>query len=305
MKQGVIVLGADGYVGKELVSALQVSSEFTPTLIDVTNADGLRSAMQRAQAVVNCVTGDVKTLLTAADAIAQCVPGLSTAPRVLHLSTMSVYGSTSGVVSESTPLPPDLPTHPAAEARAETIVAACPKVVIFRPARVFGPGSEQATLRIARLLVARRLGDLGEAGDGYCNLVHVGDVVQALVRALQKPAVDGAVFNLGLAHPPTWNEFLVKFGVALGAIPVGRITSRRLRIEENLLAAPLKMLEMLTRALGVDPRALPGPMPSSFLNTMRQEILLDTRRAETELGMRWKGLASMLDEAARSVRGEA
>lgn len=305
MKQDVVVLGSDGYVGRELVSALRASSGFAPIEIAAANAAGLGAVVQRVSAVVNCVTGDERTLLAAAGAIAQGVRGAPNPPRVLHLSTMSVYGGMTGIVSESTPLPRDLPAHPAAEAESESILSTCPKVVIFRPARVFGPGSEQATLRIARLLIDRRLGDLGPAGDGYCNLVHVGDVVQAFVRALEQPGVDGGVFNLGLPQPPTWNEFLVKFGVSLGATPVQRITSRRLRIEEKLLAAPLKFLEILARVAKLDPRRLPGPMPSSFMRTMRQEIVLDTRRAQAELGLRWRDLASMLEEAAQNLRHPA
>ena len=302
MKQSVLVLGADGYAGQEVLSALHSSGEYSPVTTDVLTKDSLSTAMQRTSAVVNCVTGDAKTLIAAAKAITQSVQGLPVPPRIMHVSTMSVYGGLIGTVSESTPLPRDLAEHPAAEAAAETILSACPKVVIFRPGRVFGPGSEQATLRIARLLSARRLGDLGAAGDGYCNLVHVGDVVQAILRALQQPAVDGAVFNLGLDQPPTWNEFLVKFGVALGTVPVRRISKRRLLVEEKIIAAPLKMAEILARAARIDSRRLPGPMPSSFMRTMRQEIRLDTRRAQNQLGLRWKDLASMLDEAAQILR---
>ncbi len=302
MKQSVLVLGADGYVGQEVLSALHSNGEYSPITADVTTKGSLSTAMQRTSAVVNCVTGDTKTLIAAAKAISRSVQELPIPPRIMHVSTMSVYGGLIGTVSESTPLPRDLAEHPAAEAAAETILSACPKVVIFRPGRVFGLGSEQATLRIARLLLARRLGDLGAAGDGYCNLVHVGDVVQAILRALQQPEVDGAIFNLGLARPPTWNEFLVKFGVALGAVPVRRISSRRLLFEEKVIAAPLKMAEILARAAGIDSRRLPGPMPSSFMTTMRQEIRLDTRRAQTQLGLQWTDLSSMLDRAAQPLR---
>ena len=65
--------------------------------------------------------------------------------------------------------------------------------VILRPTCVFGPGSTQWTTRIARLLKARRIGDLGSAGDGGCNLAFIDDVVAAVLAALDASSdVSGA-----------------------------------------------------------------------------------------------------------------
>jgi nucleoside-diphosphate-sugar epimerase len=156
---------------------------------------------------------------------------------------------------------------------------------------------------MARLLLARRLGDLGAAGDGYCNLVHVADVAKAVTRALEDRRADGGVFNLSTPEPPTWNEFLIRYATALRAVPVRRISRRRLKIEAKLLAPPLKIAEILGRACKLDVRSLPPPIPPSLLRLMSQEIRLDTRRVESALGLRWRDLDATLAESARRFVG--
>ena len=125
--------------------------------------------------------------MSATKALFEAAERMTPAPRIIHLSTMSVYGSPTGLVDETAPLRGDLGPYSAAKVAAEATAAAYPHAVMLRPGCVFGPGSEQWSIRIARLLLERRLGDLGAAGDGFCNLVHVGDVVMAILRASRKP----------------------------------------------------------------------------------------------------------------------
>src|SRR5207237_284416 len=114
------------------------------------------------------------------------------------------------------------------------------RAVVLRPGIVYGPGSAQWSERVARWLHAGRIGDLGACGDGYCNLVHVSDVCAATLKALGTRDAAGRAYNLGSPQPPTWNEYFVEYGRALGAVPVRRISRRRLRIETKILAPPLK-----------------------------------------------------------------
>jgi nucleoside-diphosphate-sugar epimerase len=214
---------------------------------------------------------------------------------------MSVYGSATGLLDESAPLRGDLGEYSAAKVAAEQVASRHPRTVIFRPGCVYGPESTQWSLRFAHYLFAHRLGDLGVAGDGYCNLVHVDDVAAAIVRALENPQTDGRVYNLSCSSPPTWNEYLVRYARALRAVPVRRISGRRLKIETKLLAPPLKIAEILARACHLSPDRLPPPIPPSLGRLMSQEIRLSTVRAEQELGVHWRDLDSGLAETARWV----
>jgi nucleoside-diphosphate-sugar epimerase len=254
--------------------------------------------MQGVAGVVNCVAGDAANIVLNATALFNAAKTLTPSPRIIHLSTMSVYGSAVGLVDESASLRGDLGPYSEAKVTAEKVASAYPHSVIFRPGCVFGPGSEQWSVRFARLLLAHRLGDLGPAGDGCCNLVHVADVALAVLRALEDPRMDGRVFNLATPAPPTWNEFLIRYAIALRAVPVSRISGKRLRIEGKVLAPPLKIAEILARIFKIDARRIPPPIPPSLIRLMGQDIRLDPRRAESELGLRFRDTQAALEQTA-------
>jgi nucleoside-diphosphate-sugar epimerase len=316
MKQSILVLGAKGFIGAAVVRALASTDWAAPIrgvrrpaggdalqerTVDANDATSIAAALPGVAAVVNCVAGDEATLVQSAAALREAARRATAPPRIVHLSTMSVYGSATGLVDESAALRGDLGPYSVAKISAEKALAAYPRTVIFRPGCVFSARSEQWGVRMARLLEARRLGDLGAGGDGYCNLVHVEDVAQAILLSLQQPQSDGGIFNLSTPEPPTWNEFLTRFAIALRAVPVRRISGRRQKIEAKLLAPPLKILEILMRKGKLGTQRLPPPIPPSLFRLMGQEIRLDTRRAESGLGMRWRSLDASLEEAAREL----
>jgi 2-alkyl-3-oxoalkanoate reductase len=146
------------------------------------------------------------------------------------------------------------------------------------------------------------LGDLGAGGDGYCNLLFMDDLVAAILAALRKPELGGRAFNLALPAPPTWNEYFIAFAKALGAVPVRRVTRRRLALETKILAPPLKVAEMLAGRVGLSPARLPPAIPPSLLRLCRQEIRLDVRQAELALAVRWTSLEDGLSRAAQWCR---
>jgi 2-alkyl-3-oxoalkanoate reductase len=316
MKQSVLVLGASGFIGGAVVGGLTQSSSAVPIIgvrrpwpspqtlpmleqrvIDATQVPSIAAALENVDCIVNCVAGAAQTFVSSATALIAAARSAPNSPRVIHLSTMSVYGSTVGSVDESAPLRADLGAYSEAKVAAEKIASAYPHVVILRPGCVFGPGSEQWTVRYARLLLARRLGDLGAAGDGQCNLVDIGDVVQSILGAIENRQTDGGVFNLAIPESLSWNDFLTRFAIALHAVPVRRIGARRLRIEGKLLAPALKILEIAGKKVGM--RQLPPPIPPSLLRLMAQDIRLDSRRAHDQLGIRFRSVEQMLSEAAQ------
>ena len=319
MKQSVLVLGAHGFIGRYVVTTLARSDFATPILglrhpasgetrpnaleerrVDAVRVESILPALAGVGCVVNCVAGDRRTLVESARAIVEAARQSEQPVRIVHLSTLSVYGSTVGLVDESSALRADLGPYSQAKAAAEALMAAYPRSVVLRPGCVFGPGSEQWTTRYARLLTANRLGDLGAAGDGQCNLVHVADVAQAVLCAVRIAQADGRSFNLAIPEILTWNDFMSRFAIALGAVPVRRLGGRRLKIETKLLAPPLKIMEILGSKLGV--RGLPPPIPPSLLRLMAQDIRLDAQRAQSELGVRFTGVDQMLTEAAHWYR---
>jgi len=316
MTTRVLVLGADGFIGSHLVGSLAASDWASPIAcgrrtraaraadpiarlqFDATDESALNHALQSADAVVNCIAGSAQTIANGARALMAAAARQSRPPRVVHLSSMAVYGTVTGVVAESAPLRGE-DAYAQAKIAAEADCGHYSQAVLLRPGIVYGPRSRQWTERVARWLLAHRLGDLGAAGDGCCNLVYVEDVVVAITQCLRLPGVAGQVFNLAMAQPPTWNEYFVGFARALGAVPVARIGRRRLKIETTLLAPPLKIAEILCRKAGITALRLPEAIPPSLLRLCQQDIRLDVARAEQLLQLRWTALDDGLRQAAR------
>ena len=318
MTMRVMVLGADGFIGRHLVRALAASDWASPIAagrrpapaggdgrigriqIDATDQTALQSALQGIDAVVSCIAGSEHTIAAGAEALFAAAARQPTPPRVIYLSSMAVYGPATGSVTESAPLLGEAP-YAKAKIAAEAAASVYQETVILRPGIVYGPGSRQWTDRIARWLQTRRLGDLGAAGDGCCNLVHVNDVVSAISRALMLKTDRRRVFNLAMDKPPTWNDYLVSFARALGATPVATIGSRRLAIESRLLAPPLKVAEILCSKLHI-PLRLPEPIPPSLLHLMSQDMRLDSTAAMQSLRIQWTRLEDGLRESAASIK---
>lgn len=315
-RRRILVLGADGFIGRRVLAALANTDWAQPVAasrravaapsqeriqLDATDEGELGSALRSVEGVVNCVAGNADTIVRNGRALFSAAER-NGKPRIVHLSTMSVYGSATGEVLETTPLRGDLGAYSAAKLEAEAAAAAYSRSVILRPGCVYGPGSPQWSGRIARWLQSRRIGDLGAAGDGLCNLVHVDDVVQAVLRSLTEE-VEGEAFNLSLQAPPTWNEYFVQFGRSLGSVPVARITRRRLKLETKLLAPPLKVAEIVGQRVGL--RDLPPPIPPSLLGLWKQDIRLNVDKADRRLGLQWTPLQQGLDETAAWYRSAA
>ena len=294
MNDPVLVLGAGGFIGRHMVNGLAASG-FTvvagmrrprglpPNVghrqVDAGDKASLAAALEGMGAVVNCVASRPEEMLAATRVLAE-VAGQR---RVVHLSSMSVYGNATGVVDEGSALTP-VGDYGESKAESERVFLAHAKaggeVIMLRPGCVHGPGSESWTARPARLLRAGRLGDLGAGGDGVCNLTAVTDLVTATAAALRLPEARGQAYNISDPAPRDWNTYFVSLAKAIGATPVTRIGDKRLKIEK-LAAYPLKVAEIIGRKARL---RLPDPVPPSLLRTFRQDITLDHRRADAELG---------------------
>ncbi len=305
MTQRVLVLGGSGYVGRHVAQALATArvgmvtsaarnlpepSHGIDTLaLDATDGDRLARALGDVDWVVNCVSGDVATLRAVAVALAGAAARMPQTPGIVHLSSMAVYGNAEGLVDEHAPPGGRLAGYAAAKLAAEHALAELSRRVILRPGCIYGRGSPQWSLRIADLLRSGRIGDLGRAGEGRSNLVHIDDVSAAVVAAIDTHAALGESFNLAMPDPPTWNRYFDVYARALGVHPA-RIRGYRLRLEA--MAAPVLVAgHSLARRRGaVAATKLPTPIPPSLLHLWRQAIVLDSRRAEDLLGIGWTPL---------------
>lgn len=285
--------------------------------LDSRDGPALRQALQGQDAVVNCVAGDAASIAQGAEVLAQTALSCSRPPRWVHLSTMSVYGPATGRVQEDAPLDASLGWYGRAKCVAEDEVQAYAAAtarsassatldnwpsgaVILRPGCVYGAGSQLWVGRVGRWLQARRLGDLGVAGDGFSNLVHVDDVCSAVLAALRlaPPASELApAFNLAAPDSPRWNRYFTDLALAIGATPVRRL-KHQVKLDAWLAGPPLKVAQVLLRKVLGKTAALPDPLPPGLLRLWQQQLLLDGSAAERHLGLRYTPYAQGLAESA-------
>ena len=317
----VLVLGASGYIGRQLMQALQASGWALPTGASRSRPSGLSDAaswiqlntldqsdlsavLSKFDRVVNCVAGDAASIQTGAKALVAAAThaGLQ---RIVHMSSMAVYGSLEGSVLETSPLLHDLGWYARAKYEAElelaTFAQAGGSVVVLRPGCVFGAGSQLWVGRIGRWLRAGRLGDLGVAGDGWSNLVHVNDVCNAVLIALHEQHVphSSEVFNLSAPDSPRWNDYFIDLALAIGAVPIKRLSGTQLKLDAWAAGPPLKIAEKMLRARPALLRRLPDPMPPGVVKLWQQHIQLDSSKATQELKLEWTPYTVSLEESSQ------
>lgn len=313
----VLILGASGYIGRVLFGKLSATDWAQPTSaargrhpmhagashvrVDTRDLPALTLALQGYDCVVNCVAGDYASIAGGASVLSQAAAAAK-CRRIVHLSSMAVYGRIEGYVDEQAPFDPDSGWYARAKCEAESHLSAFAQnggeVVVLRPGCVVGPGSELWVGRVGRWLKARRLGDLGAAGDGYSNLVHVDDVCDAVIAALRLPIATRAMpaFNLATPDSPRWNQYFSDLAIALNAIPVRRIRASLLKVDSLMAGPPLKVAEKLLDRFGIQHRWLPDPLPPSLLRLWSQDIQLNAQAASDALALEWTGYRASLDK---------
>ena len=165
--------------------------------------------------------------------------------RFLHISTADVYGYPGNGPSEDVPPQdigiPYITTKIAGEAAVLSQKERLP-VTVFRPASVYGPRSKDFVLEIATLLKSRlMLLITGEVGAG---LIHVDDLVDALITAAVSPNAAGQIYNVCGEERVTWKAYVSRLADKLGYPPP------LLSLPFGLLCSLGYLLESLYRLCG-------------------------------------------------------
>lgn len=316
----VLVLGGSGYVGRKLLEALRAMPWALPACasrgrvdkktdgveyvcVDTRDLIAMTAALKGFDSVVNCVAGDERSISEGASVLIRAALAAN-CRRIVHVSTMSVYGLAEGFIREDAPLDIGAGWYGRAKCEAESSMREFSRsggeTVTLRPGCVFGPGSELWVGRIARWLRAGRLGDLGVAGDGWSNLVHIDDVCRALVASLQLPLIAGQfpVFNLAAPDSPRWNDYFVDLALELKAVPVKRISPLQLKLDTCAISPPLKVAQRAFKSVGLAKPGLPDPMPPGLARLWAQHIRLDATLARHTLGLTWTPYMTGLKNSA-------
>jgi nucleoside-diphosphate-sugar epimerase len=246
----VLITGGNGLLGRHVVDALQERGDDVRVLAlpaedaaaleqrgvevhrgDIRAPETLTAAMCGVDAVLH-LAGMMGVWQPLADYHAVNVSGtenvcraaLSVGARMVHVSSWTVYGMDLGQ-----PAGEDFPLAPFREPYALTKTAGDELVqrliaedglpaVIIRPGTFFGAGDRLHFGRLADRLRAGK-GVIVGAGHNALPFVHVSDVVQGLLLALDEERALGEAYNITSDRPLTQVELLTAIAQAIGASP--------------------------------------------------------------------------------------
>ena len=176
------------------------------------------TAAQRLEQLEVSVLGTAR-LVEALAAVGGC-------ERLVHVGSSLEYGPKAAPMREQDVLAPIIPRG-AAKAAATLVclvwarMLAVPAVVL-RPFTVYGP-FEASGLVPSALRAALAGGELPLTEPGVVrDFVYVGDVVDAILRAFDAPALDGEILNVGSGRQTTIEELVEA---------VRRVTGGELRVQ--------------------------------------------------------------------------
>lgn len=140
--------------------------------------------------------------------------------RVVHLSSVAVFGLVAdGEITDRSPRAMSGDPYSDSKYDAEVAVERYSRerglaTTILRPSAVYGPGSAHWSVIPMKRIKKGKL-FLIEEGQGLLNYVYIDNLVDAVVRALQKDAAAGEAFivNDGAV---TWCEFMMAYARMAG-----------------------------------------------------------------------------------------
>lgn len=140
------------------------------------------------------------------------------AERIVYISSIAVYGyARKGHILEDEPFQHVMnEPYSATKLQGEEVARAQHfSCAIIRPGMIYGPRSEQWTLKPFRLARRRPVIWIGD-GRGSTFPIYVDDVVDLLVTVATHPAAHNQVFNCVHPVPTTWREFLLAYAELAG-----------------------------------------------------------------------------------------
>lgn len=195
----------------------------TPIECDIMRPEQLADAMRGVDVVIHGAVGDRTVTVEGTRNVMQAALAAGV-PKVVHLSTVDVYGRATGRVTEERDHERTDREYGDSKIEAEKVCAEFAEqgldVVMLRPTIVYGPFSEPWTVEPAQRLATGSWLLPREACQGTCNLVHVDDLVRATLRVIDADGLAGRAYNVNGPDRPTWQEYVEALNTALGLPPL-------------------------------------------------------------------------------------
>jgi UDP-glucose 4-epimerase len=167
------------------------------------------------------------------------------ARRYIHVSTVAVcgMGGKDSPICETDRLGADMGYGRSKREGEEAVARKCRELglelVILRPSAIYGPKSKSDNGKKIRMLLKTPVRMIG-TGRQRWHIVHVDDVADSIVCAINAKGADGAVCNISGPDPMTAKE-LVKM-----ACEVMKVSPKGIRIPGGLAKAFAAIVEFLS-----------------------------------------------------------
>lgn len=320
----IFVTGATGFIGSKIVTRLaqtdhnivclvRATSHMEPlkklgvnlVIGDVTNKTSVVGGMKGCDSVVNLanvysfwepnkqiytnvnVDGTRNVMQSAIE---------TSVGKVVHVSTYGVYGNPSDCpFTEESKVGSYRTCEYTRTKYAGDLIAwklyeeqGLPLVVVY-PCNVLGVGDTKATGQYIRDTILRRL-PATAFEDTVFTFVHVNDVVEAIVSALEKKDNIGQKYIIGKYHLSIRELNQMIKGISGVSLPKIKLPG----ILATIAAA------FLTRVADLTKNPPPWGMCSDQVRSMKESVVADGSKAEKELGITYTPIRTALEEVIAS-----
>ncbi len=218
--------------------------------------------------------------------------------KVAHVSTLVVWGNTpDSPFDEESPVGTERFTeyarskHEGDEVVWELYRQKGLPVVVLYPGAVLGPDDPKSTGQYVRDLIERRA-PARVFEDSAFTFVHVDDVAEAIVRALEKEGNEGEKYLVG-KHSLTMGK-VTRMVSEISGVPLPK---RRLPGPVVMAGAVL-----MTKVADLSGRPPLWGMSTDQMRNIREGAVFDGSKAERELGLTYTPIREALEEEVASHR---
>jgi nucleoside-diphosphate-sugar epimerase/2-polyprenyl-3-methyl-5-hydroxy-6-metoxy-1,4-benzoquinol methylase len=193
--------------------------------------------------------------------------------RVVHGSTIGVYGSVDGVIDEDTPCRPDN-IYGVTKLEGERLALSYGdrvELVVVRIPEAYGPG-DRRLLKLFRAIERGKFINIGP-GQNLHHPMYVDDLTAALLSLALHPEAPGKVFLLAGREAVSTNDMVVAVAAAVDT------AAPKLRLPLAPLLGVATLMEVTLRPLGIQP-----PLHRRRMDFFRKTFSLRPTRA-AELGI--------------------
>jgi 2-alkyl-3-oxoalkanoate reductase len=259
-----LITGATGFLGGHLAEACVAQGSLVCTVAregsdtaflersgvvvhrgDLTNPDTVRTAMADVDVVIHCAAkvgdwGPVESYRSVNVDGLRCLLELCRGKplhRFVHISTLGVYAARHHYGTDETEPLPDhhIDGYTQTKVEAERLALSYQRdsqvpVVVLRPGFIYGPRDRTVLPKLIETLRQRMLRYLGFSSRAM-NTIYVGNLVDAVFLAIDKPQAVGNVYNLTDGEFVSKRRFIESITTALnlprpGAVPVPLFVAR-------------------------------------------------------------------------------